>query len=428
MRELPPVLDACCDPRMMSADAVERARRYAQRMEGAVSGAGGHDRTFRVACTVVHGFALGEEEAMAVLLEWNAKCAPPWTERELRHKVRGALRTTPRRERGWLLGGRRREEQQEERKGAVWTHRAGRTDVARGAEAAAGQEAPPPAKEDGREGYNEAALRRCLLPGVEVDEEFLRERSPVDVAGVTTEDFLRAVFRAGERVLVFTNERTQGSYGWSREVGWVQLEEEAPRQGVHRDRQPWRCRGRRVAEGPRSARCGVWYLAQPVDGCWHWLGDGEGKWSRRSWQAVTDWRHMVLESDEVPADLYLNWLVQQRLPIAAIYTSGGRSVHALLRWAGVRTKPQWDALRDMMRGWMMRVGVDGRTLTAVRLTRLPGCLREGKATKDGGYIRYREPREQALLFLDPDPGVTPIIEMPVRRRRRAREGERGASA
>jgi hypothetical protein len=40
----------------------------------------------------VRGFALSDEEALAVLSEWNLRCEPPWTERELRDKIARARR------------------------------------------------------------------------------------------------------------------------------------------------------------------------------------------------------------------------------------------------------------------------------------------------------------------------------------------------
>lgn len=69
---------------------MERARRYISMMPRAISGQGGHNATFRVACVLVIGFALGESEAMTLLGEWNAGCQPPWSERELQHKIQSA--------------------------------------------------------------------------------------------------------------------------------------------------------------------------------------------------------------------------------------------------------------------------------------------------------------------------------------------------
>lgn len=74
------------------SERMNRARRFLSAVEPAVAGEHGDLRTFRVCCRVVRGFALEDDEAMSVLREWNALCAPPWSERELLEKVRNARR------------------------------------------------------------------------------------------------------------------------------------------------------------------------------------------------------------------------------------------------------------------------------------------------------------------------------------------------
>lgn len=71
---------------------VARARAYLACIPGAVSGQGGHNATFRVACILVKRFQLTDREAWPLLLEWNQKCEPPWSERDLLHKISDALR------------------------------------------------------------------------------------------------------------------------------------------------------------------------------------------------------------------------------------------------------------------------------------------------------------------------------------------------
>ena len=70
----------------------ERARAYLSRVPPAVAGHHGDLHTFQTCCRIVRGFALDDDEALAVLAEWNARCQPPWTERELREKIRSARR------------------------------------------------------------------------------------------------------------------------------------------------------------------------------------------------------------------------------------------------------------------------------------------------------------------------------------------------
>ena len=75
-----------------AAGSVERARAFLQRVDPAVSGQQGDLRTFRVCCRIVRGFDLSDDEAVHALAEWNARCEPPWSERELRQKVTNARR------------------------------------------------------------------------------------------------------------------------------------------------------------------------------------------------------------------------------------------------------------------------------------------------------------------------------------------------
>jgi hypothetical protein len=84
----PPSTPALATPR---DERLRRARAYARALDPAISGQHGHDTTFRVAVRVARGFALSEDEALAVLAEWNLTCQPPWSERDLRRKVRQAL-------------------------------------------------------------------------------------------------------------------------------------------------------------------------------------------------------------------------------------------------------------------------------------------------------------------------------------------------
>lgn len=85
-------------------DPEERAVAYIARCEPAVSGQGGHDKTLEVARAVVYGFDLGQEAGFRLLEQhYNHRCAPPWSERELRHKCQEADTKPFGKPRGWLL-------------------------------------------------------------------------------------------------------------------------------------------------------------------------------------------------------------------------------------------------------------------------------------------------------------------------------------
>lgn len=72
--------------------SVDRARAFLQCVDPAVAGQQGDLRTFRICCRIVRGFDLSDDEAVRALSEWNARCEPPWSERELRQKVMNARR------------------------------------------------------------------------------------------------------------------------------------------------------------------------------------------------------------------------------------------------------------------------------------------------------------------------------------------------
>lgn len=69
---------------------VERARRYLARIPVSINGQGGHNAAFTATCVLVLGFGLSERDAYDLLTEWNTGCQPPWSEKELRHKVDSA--------------------------------------------------------------------------------------------------------------------------------------------------------------------------------------------------------------------------------------------------------------------------------------------------------------------------------------------------
>ena len=220
---------------------------------------------------------------------------------------------------------------------------------------------------------------QCRIEGL--SEEWLRSISPIDVSpGAWTYDqFFGALYKEGERVLVFSSSFSQGDFLWWVGHGSYRL---GSRPGVSAVR----------SKLPRGGRDGVWFLTNPVTGKWerkrHLGKDGSPELSRRSETAVTAWRYLVLESDDLSTEDWLSVVVQLPVPIAAIYTSGGKSVHVLVRMAAV-AKADFDATRDAIEKAVCPVGADPAAMSAVRLSRLPGMLRGA--------------RRQELLYLDPSP-------------------------
>jgi hypothetical protein len=70
------------------------ARGYLRKRRPAIEGQGGDHDTFTVICILENDFALPFEAAWPILLEWNARCDPPWDEDELVRKWEYAVRTS----------------------------------------------------------------------------------------------------------------------------------------------------------------------------------------------------------------------------------------------------------------------------------------------------------------------------------------------
>ena len=69
-----------------------RARAYVGAMDPAVEGQHGDHQTYRVACVLVNDFGIDAATALSILHDFNARCVPPWSERELVAKLAHARR------------------------------------------------------------------------------------------------------------------------------------------------------------------------------------------------------------------------------------------------------------------------------------------------------------------------------------------------
>lgn len=75
-----------------AASREARARAYIRRMPEAISGANGHSTLWNVARKLICDFELNADSAYRILAtEYNPRCRPPWSEKELRHKIDDAV-------------------------------------------------------------------------------------------------------------------------------------------------------------------------------------------------------------------------------------------------------------------------------------------------------------------------------------------------
>lgn len=212
-------------------------------------------------------------------------------------------------------------------------------------------------------------------------EADLVARSMIDPRGVTPADFLRALYRPDEKVLIFDTYRSQGQALWTHGDDLETFVRPTPGKGA-------------------------WFLANPISGQWCNLErlksefNPEGR-TRRAEECLTSFRFLVIESDQADPALWIAALAQIPAPIVAVYTSGGRSIHALMR-IDAQDGQHWREIKASIAPSLVTLGADESAMTAVRLTRLPGCLR---AEKDAW---------QRLLYLNPGATDAPISELPAR--------------
>lgn len=229
-------------------------------------------------------------------------------------------------------------------------------------------------------------LERIAMKLDGANEAYFAARSRKRVDNGTPANFLHELGQQGERFIVFSIYKSQG------QAVWLHSGHPFDARALDRFR--------------AGAPHGVWFLSNPVTGKYSDTGkvypkghprEGKPHFSRRWEGSVTAWRYMVLESDKASAAHWLAVLAQMPLPIAAVYTSGGRSIHALVR-LDAESKDDWDAKAERMKPSLVTIGADPGALSAVRLTRLPFCERVEK-----GQL-------QRLLYLNGAPDGTPICE------------------
>jgi hypothetical protein len=132
--------------------------------------------------------------------------------------------------------------------------------------------------------------------------------------------------------------------------------------------------------GTPQGAAGAWLRMNPTDGA----GVADTN--------VTAYRFALIEFDGVPMNLQLSLLARLPLPLNAILTSGGKSVHAWVR-VNCRTAEVYRAKVNELLALLKPFGVDQSNKNPSRLSRLPGAVRKIGAQGEG---------QQRLFYLAPD--------------------------
>jgi RecA-family ATPase len=301
----------------------EKARRYLDRMPPAVSGQNGHNQTFRVACVLIQGFNLSIDEARPLMAEYSSRCQPPWTERDIEHKMLDADRTPDPKGRGYLT------------KGIRHVYR--------------GTQQPPTA----------ITLAAPKSPA--------QSQPGPERYGTNTEIELPAPITDGTRQLMLAafdaNEGIRICQARSNEDG-----REVPKDaGIVLTREEWLAKLEATGGNPNgfmstTAKNGIFISINPLK-----VGGSRDA-------DVTAYRHCLLEFDDISIQEQWNLITQSQIPATCVIHSGGKSLHAWVR-VDARDRAEYDERVKTLYKHFAEYKPDEKNRNPSRFSRLPNCVR-----------------------------------------------------
>ena len=135
------------------------------------------------------------------------------------------------------------------------------------------------------------------------------------------------------------------------------------------------------------------------NGAWIRVNPLSGNGVRNS--DVTDFRHVLVESDSMDPGKQLKFLQDSMLPIAAIVSSANKSVHAIVR-VDAPSKAEYTRRVEFLFRWLRARGfaVDTQNKNPSRLSRIPGVTRGDRYQKllgtNKGLPTWEEWEERAI--------------------------------
>lgn len=307
-------------------DAFNRALTYLRTIT-AISGQKGHAATYHAACCAAEGFGLNESELRGVMQQWNvSNASPPWSERELDHKIREALKAKASSTRiGYLL--------QETQERTVYRP------VIEG-------HTPRPRVESPN------------FKGVPI----VWDGNPMGVSA-----FLKAAFQPGELVSLVAAQPVpeDPQYDMPKHGGTTvpleRLLELAERNGDSLESY-----FHAHTANEFKGLYGTYIRVNPMkrDG----MKDAD----------VTAYRHALVEFDAMDQDEQVAKMSASGAPITALIHSGGKSIHA---WVRVDAKDAGEYARRVEQLYRLFPGVDTSNRNPSRFARLPGVRRRGSVQK-----------------------------------------------
>jgi RecA-family ATPase len=303
----------------------EQAQRYLAAIPPAISGAGGHNQTFTVAMTLVEGFDLPASQARPLLADYAARCDPPWSEREIDHKLADAEKHIDPSKRGKLI-----------RKGVKYCSQPQTKAIT-----------PQPSK----------AAPKAKPARYEVSDSIELPDPIKDGARL----FIKAAFAEFEGVRI-AGART-GEDG-------RELPKDA---GVTLSREEWLLKLDKHHGNPNgflktSDHNGIFVSVNPMK-----IGGSKDA-------DVTSFRHALLEFDTISQQEQWGIITQSQLPCVAVISSGRKSIHAWVK-VDARDRREFDERVKFIYNHFAEYNPDEKNKNPSRFSRLPNCER-GKSRQE----------------------------------------------
>jgi hypothetical protein len=213
--------------------------------------------------------------------------------------------------------------------------------------------------------FDEEKLKALTAEGPLPVEDFLQS-SPIAVADITASEFLRRLYPKQANI-IFTDQQSQGKLVWNETMPDLLVDNAITKNTE-----------------------GAWIMVNPVNGKFLPI-PRLGKKSQRAEENLVAYEYLLIESDSVEMELWLRVLSKLDLPIVSVTTSGSKSAHALVR-VGQKDREGYLARAAEIADLVVPLGADPAAMSAVRLTRVPGCVR-----RDTG-------KAQTLIYFNPDAG------------------------
>jgi RecA-family ATPase len=296
----------------------DQAARWLDKQPPAVSGQSGHNQTFAVACALVWGFNLSRGDAGALLRDYSARCVPPWSDRDIEHKLADAEREGHKsgKPRGYML----------------------RSSSSYSARRPSAPSTPPPAV---------VTAPKYVLP-----ESLPQLPSPIEDGARV---LLKHVFRQGEGIRIANaklNEETR----------------EVPSDGgIVFSREEWLRKLDEVNGNPNgiwhsTKRTGIYITVNPMR-----VGGSKDS-------DVTAFRHVLLEFDQITQQEQWALVTKSGIPCSAVISSGGKSIHAWVK-VDAKDRREYDERVVLLYRHFEAYKPDANNRNPSRFSRLPNCVR-----------------------------------------------------